>query len=73
MWSTSKYLKLNLNISKSVTTVTGQSVTGGLLFLACNPLSGDSAGFCILMTNVLQLGWLPSVPDDKLTDGTGLP
>jgi hypothetical protein len=57
----------------TITTVTGQSVTGGLLLLACNWRSGDSADFYMIMTNVLQSDWLPSVRDDKLPDGTGLP
>jgi len=34
--------------------MTGQSVTGGLLFVACNWRSGDSADLLMLMTNVLQ-------------------
>jgi hypothetical protein len=49
-----------------ITTVTGQSVTGGLLFLACNWRSGNSAVFCMIMTNILQPDCLPSVGDDRL-------
>jgi len=53
--------------------VTGQNITGGLLFLVCNWRSADGADFYLLMTNVLQLDWLLFVRDDELTGGTGLP
>jgi len=50
------------------TAVTGQSVTGGLLFLACNWRSGYRADFSIIITNVLQPDCLLSVGDDRLMD-----